>query len=144
MATHVQTPSAVSGHAAAHHPSATRYFVIYAGLLVLTASTFGVSRLPIGQYHLIAAIAISCVKVSLVVLFFMHLLEAEGANKLIFSFAIFFVAVLLYFILEDVSHRWKPTNSHAAWMIQNTYIETPGEGHSGPVGEPNAADVKHK
>ncbi len=98
------------GHAA--HPSAARYFVVWIGLLALTMTTFGVSRIPMsGQWHLAAAIFIACVKVFLVAAVFMHLWASEGTNKLVFGVSFVFVATLLFFVLADVATRFTLSNS---------------------------------
>lgn len=111
------TPSAPSAAPApshsAHHPSAARYFVVWIGLLALTITTFGVSRLPMsGHLHLGAAIFIACVKVFLVACFFMHLWGSEGTNKLVFGVSFVFVATMLFFVLADVATRFTLTNSY--------------------------------
>ena len=64
--------STSTSHSATEHPKGGVGPLIlnWVALLALTATTFGVSRLPIGNLHLPAAIFIACVKVTLVVLFF--------------------------------------------------------------------------
>jgi len=112
MATpHAAGAEAAPGHAT-HHASAARYFVVWIGLLALTLTTFGVSRIPMsGHMHLAAAIFIACIKVFLVASFFMHLWGSEGTNKLVFCVSFVFVATLLFFVLADVRTRFTLTNS---------------------------------
>jgi caa(3)-type oxidase subunit IV len=109
-------PASGSVPAPAHeHPpvSPLRYFVVWGGLLALTLTTFGVSKLPMsGQAHLGAAIFIACVKVFLVACFFMHLWGSEGTNKLVFGVSFFFVATMLFFVLADVATRFTLSNSY--------------------------------
>ena len=111
-APHATAASPTPTHGA-HHPSAARYFVVWIGLLALTITTFGVSRIPMsGHLHLGAAIFIACVKVFLVACFFMHLWGSEGTNKLVFGVSFVFVATLLFFVLADVATRFTLTNSY--------------------------------
>lgn len=95
-----------------HEPSALRYVVVWIILLICTFATFFVSKLPLSSTgHLLAAIAIAIVKATLVVLIFMHLWEAEGANRLVFATSILFVLVMMFFVLTDTSHRFPLANS---------------------------------
>lgn len=126
-----------ANHAQKHH-GAGRYVVVLAALGALTASTFLVSRVQMSEdAHLFAALAIAAVKVSLVVLFFMHLWEAEGANKMIFIISIFFVGVVMWFVLQDVNHRYKLTNTQQRWMVPIDFNQYPAEGaeKAGPNNE---------
>jgi len=112
--------STSTSHSAAEHPKGGVGPLIlnWVALLALTATTFGVSRLPIGNLHLPAAIFIACVKVTLVVLFFMHLWHAEGSNRIVFVVSFFFVIVLLFFVLADIATRFPLSNSRIPPMPQ--------------------------
>jgi cytochrome c oxidase subunit IV len=113
------TSAPSAGHAEAHDDGGIgRLILIWVLLLVLTATTFGVSRLPIGHLHLPAAIFIACIKVTLVVLFFMHLWHAEGSNRIVFVVSFFFVLVLLFFVLADIATRFPLSNSRIPPMPQ--------------------------
>jgi cytochrome c oxidase subunit IV len=124
-----------------HEAGAGRYFVIYVLLLILTFGTFGVAKLPMSEpLHLAAALLIAFCKASLVVLFFMHLKEAEGVNRAVFLVSIAFVGVMFFFILVDTAHRFPLANP-----IEETTVNLPGgnpiyspEGHHalGPAGQP--------
>jgi caa(3)-type oxidase subunit IV len=108
--------AAATPHAAAqphaHHPgSAMKYIVIWVVLLCLTFTTFGISRLPIGHFHLAAAVFVACIKVFLVAAVFMHLKGSEGTNKLVFAVSFVFVATLLFFVLADIGTRFTLSNS---------------------------------
>jgi caa(3)-type oxidase subunit IV len=114
---HPSTPAAGSEHATADHSSsAGRLILNWVVLCVLTFTTFGVSKLPIGQYHLAAAILIACIKVTLVVLFFMHLWHAEGSDRIVFVVSFLFLLVLLFFVLADVGTRFSLSNSRIPAM----------------------------
>jgi cytochrome c oxidase subunit IV len=114
---HPSPPAAGSAHATPHPGgSAARLILNWVVLCVLTFTTFGVSKLPIGDYHLAAAIAIACIKVTLVVLFFMHLWHAEGTDRIIFVVSFFFLLVLLFFVLADIGTRFSLSNSRIPAM----------------------------
>lgn len=105
-----------------HEAGVGRYFVIYILLVILTFGTFGVAKLHMSEsLHLAAALLIAVCKASLVVLFFMHLLEAEGANRAVFLVSILFVGVMMFFILVDTAHRFPLTNP-----IDETTVNLPG------------------
>lgn len=131
---------------ATHKHGVMHYAVIYAILLLLTASTFGVAQLlkhadvP-GWIHFAAALGIATVKVSLVVLFFMHLKEAEGANKTVFLISVVFVCVLMFFVLEDIRHRFHLLNPQPQWILQPEWKTEPhaDEGARGFTG----TSIKH-
>ena len=81
------------------------YVLVWAGLIVLTAVTYGVSYLDLGVYNAVAALAIASVKASLVALFFMHL---KGEKGLVWAFALFplgFLALIIFGTLADTYFR---------------------------------------
>jgi cytochrome c oxidase subunit 4 len=81
-------------------------------LVCLTFSTFGVSQIPMPvNYHLAAAICIAIVKLSLVVLFFMHLWWGEGINRIVFLTSFLFLLLLMFFVMADVGTRFTLSNS---------------------------------
>ena len=49
------------------------YLAIFLALMVLTALTTGISFIDLGVFNAVIALAIACLKASLVVLFFMHI-----------------------------------------------------------------------
>lgn len=81
-------------------------------LCILTGTTFGVSQIPMSiNYHLAAALCISVIKVTLVVLFFMHLWHGEGTNRIVFVTSFVFLLVLMFFVMADVGTRFTLSNS---------------------------------
>lgn len=94
-----------------HHTSAGRYWLIWVCLLVLTVTTFGTAKgLDLGRFQLPLAMIIATTKATLVVLFFMHLAEQKGANRIVFVTSVFFVLLFLGFTLGDVATRFPLTN----------------------------------
>src|SRR5262249_51124136 len=81
-------------------------------LVALTFSTFGVSQIPMPvNLHLAAALCIAVVKLSLVVLFFMHLWWSEGVNRIVFLTSFVFLLVLMFFVMAGAGTPLRPTTS---------------------------------
>jgi cytochrome c oxidase subunit IV len=95
-------PSHAERHAA-HGPG--RYFVIWAILLGFTFLTVITGRMDLGGANLPIAITIATIKATLVVLFFMHLSDAHGANRLVFVVSILFALVLMLGVFGDLLTR---------------------------------------
>jgi cytochrome c oxidase subunit 4 len=90
----------------AGHSGGVRYLVCWLALAVLTGVTFGLSGVDLGGWSLIVAMAIAVTKATVVVLFFMHLWDHHGANRLVFVVSILFVFVLIGITLLDVATRY--------------------------------------
>ncbi|HUK65290.1 MAG TPA: cytochrome C oxidase subunit IV family protein [Anaeromyxobacteraceae bacterium] len=102
-------PTAAEAHR--EPPPATRYYVVWAALLVGTVLTFLLSRVHLpSPFHLLVAIAIACAKSTLVVLFFMHLWDHGGANRLVFVTSVFFVVLLIFLVVLDNASRFVLAN----------------------------------
>jgi caa(3)-type oxidase subunit IV len=106
--------STAGAHAAAAHKETgpARLILNWLALCALTGATFGVSQIhmPV-NYHLAAAICIACVKVTLVVLIFMHLWHGDGVNRIVFLTSFLFLLVLMFFVMADVGTRFTLSNS---------------------------------
>jgi cytochrome c oxidase subunit 4 len=90
---------------------ARRYYVVWIALLVLTAVTVVVGRVHLEHgLGLLVAIVIATVKATLVALFFMHLWDHGGANRLVLVTSLFFVLLLLGLTLLDNASRFSLTN----------------------------------
>jgi cytochrome c oxidase subunit IV len=97
-------PEPVSPRGTAPH-SSLRYLVVWVALLVLTGLTIVVGRMQFGRANLIVALAIAALKATLVALFFMHLWESEGVNRLVFLVSVVFVSLLTLGVLTDFATR---------------------------------------
>lgn len=98
-----------------HHSGPKKYLIIWAVLLALTGLTVWTGPMEIpGYWGLVLALVIASVKGTLVALYFMHLSEHQGANRLVFGVSIFFVALLLFFVMADVGTRFRPALPHNA------------------------------
>jgi cytochrome c oxidase subunit IV len=104
--------SSASAPAHAHGFGPGKLFLNWLVLVCLTFSTFGVSQIQMPvNYHLAAALCISVVKTTLVVLFFMHLFWGEGINRIVFLTSFLFLLLLMFFVMADVGTRFKLSNS---------------------------------
>jgi cytochrome c oxidase subunit 4 len=94
-------------HAAhAHGHGAGRYVLIWVILLAFTALTIVTGTRDLGSANLPIALTIATVKATLVVLFFMHLSESHGANRLVFVVSLLFVLVMMAGVFGDLLTRW--------------------------------------
>jgi cytochrome c oxidase subunit 4 len=97
-----------AGHAAGAHAVPKRILIgVYVALLVLTAITVSVSKIDLGNFNILVALAVAVIKGTLVALFFMHLLWDSPFNAIILVAAFFFVALFIGITLLD-SHSYQP------------------------------------
>ncbi len=93
------------------HSHTGRYALVWVALLALTILTYGLSRLHApGGWAVVIALTIACAKGSLVALFFMHLWDQRGANRLVFATSLVFVALLVGLTLIDNATRFPLAN----------------------------------
>jgi cytochrome c oxidase subunit 4 len=74
-------------------------------LLLLTGVTIGVSYIHLGIFNVPLALGIASTKVSLVLLFFMHLKYESKAIKVSFISTVIFLAIMISFTFWDVAFR---------------------------------------
>ena len=68
---------------AGHHDHGTkRDFIVWAILLACTARTVWTGDMDLGAYNLPLALTIATFKATLVILFFLHMTEAAGTNRI--------------------------------------------------------------
>jgi len=92
-------------HAGAHAHGPVRYVVIWVILLMFTGLTVWTGRMDLGAANIGIALTIATIKATLVVLFFMHLSESHGANRLVFVVSLLFVVVLMVGVFGDLLTR---------------------------------------
>jgi cytochrome c oxidase subunit 4 len=88
-----------------HIVSPVVYATIVGALLVGTGLTVGASYLELGIFNPIVAIAIACIKATLVVLFFMHVKYSTRLTKLTVGCGLFTFIVLISMTLADYFTR---------------------------------------
>lgn len=116
-----QHKSTTGGHQAGHEAHGMgRYIAVWAALIAGTILTVITGRMDFGGLNIIIAMVIACVKASLVVLFFMHLWDEGGVNRLVFATSLVFVMVMilgtfgdLFFRLNTLLPNQGPLQPHA-------------------------------
>jgi cytochrome c oxidase subunit 4 len=94
-----------------HRSHVARYAIVWGALLVLTVATWWLSRFHIpGGWGVSVALGIASAKGALVALFFMHLWDQRGANRLVFVTSLVFVALLVGLTLSDNATRFPLSN----------------------------------
>ena len=84
------------------------YIIIWVALMILTVVTVVTGRMHMPDWGLALALTIASVKGGMVALYFMHLSEHKGANRVVFACSMLFVVVLLLFTLFDIGTRFRP------------------------------------
>jgi len=108
-----------------HHGSG-RYWLVWAALLVLTLVTVITGRMHIPNFALAVALLIATVKGTLVLLFFMHLIDHKGANRLVMAVSVLFVLMMLAMPMADFATRFRPANpagSHLSDLPDLNFLE---------------------
>jgi len=87
------------------HSSIKTYLFVYIGLLILLGSTVGAAYLPLGPFHLVAAVGIATVKAILVVLFFMHVRNSRPRTHMLLLGGLLILAILIGLTWTDYLTR---------------------------------------
>lgn len=96
----------MDNHEEKHHVlSYKQLAAILAALLVLTVVTVGVSYVHFGFLNVPIALGIACSKVTLVLLFFMHLKYEEPVIVFSFIGTAMFLMIMIGFTFWDVAFR---------------------------------------
>ena len=88
-----------------HMMSYSKLAIVLFTLLILTGVTVGVSYVDLGFFNVPVALGIACTKVTLVLLFFMHLKYEGKAITISFLSTICFLAIMISFTFWDVAFR---------------------------------------
>jgi cytochrome c oxidase subunit 4 len=100
-----------------HAHSAKMYYVTYGVLALCTIATFTAAQHNFGEWSFALAMFIALVKAMFVILFFMHLWDQKGPNRLTMAIAVVFVLLLITLTLTDAATRFPlamPPGSHRA------------------------------
>ena len=100
------------------------YFLIFGTLMVLTALTTAVAFVDLGSLTTVVALAIAVTKMTLVILFFMHVKYAEGLTKFVVVASFLWFAILIALALSDYSSR--------AWIADPQAWEKPAVSTTAP------------
>ena len=86
------------------------YILIFVALIVLTGVTTWVAFIDLGRGNTIVALAIAVTKMSLVILYFMHLRYSPGLTRMVVLASFFFLAILIGLTSTDALTRsWTPS-----------------------------------
>jgi cytochrome c oxidase subunit 4 len=133
VAEHSNTGHA-EGAAAGHGHGITRYVIIWLTLLAFTVLTVVTGQIDLGAANIYVAMIIATTKATLVVLFFMHLWDEGGVNRLIFVSSIIFALVMLLGIFGDLTTRQRgglPHGGPTPSKIHGHHKVDTGHGHEG-------------
>jgi cytochrome c oxidase subunit IV len=81
------------------------YTIVLVSLLVLTATTCGVSFIDMGKMNTVVAVAIAFVKASLVALIFMHLRYSRHLMQIVMVAGLFWLGILIALTMSDYLTR---------------------------------------
>jgi cytochrome c oxidase subunit IV len=93
-------------HEESERHSAVPYVLVWIALAFFTWLTWYTGTKHYGAWALPIALAIAVTKSTLVILFFMHLWEEKGANRIVIVVAFFFVLLLIALTVSDVATRF--------------------------------------
>lgn len=117
MTDHAQ-PQPAPGHPEAPHALPARVLLgTAAALLVLTVVTVVTSRLDLGPFNIVLALAIAALKATLVAMFFMHLRYEHRFQSVVFVGALFFVVLFVGFVVFDTT-QYQPDLKAALEALQ--------------------------
>jgi caa(3)-type oxidase subunit IV len=88
-----------------HPGSGLRYVFALVALLCLTALTFGLHYVTVGELGIVIALTIAAIKVGIVGLVFMELRESMIATRTVAAVAVAFVVLLCVGVFGDVGFR---------------------------------------
>ena len=78
---------------------------IWVALLALTALTVGITRMDLGGYKVVGALAIACAKAGLVIAVFMHVQYEGKLLRWLLFLALVTLAIYIGFTFFDVLYR---------------------------------------
>jgi cytochrome c oxidase subunit 4 len=88
------------------------YVLIWLILIVATGTTLGVAYIDLGPWNIVVALAIAFTKMSLVVLFFMHVKQQTNLTKIFVVAGFLFLGILIFMAMTDYGTR--------SWMDSST------------------------
>lgn len=94
-----------AGEGQGHVLSYGKLAAVWAGLLLLTATTIAVSRIDLGFYNVVAALAVASLKALLVIFFFMHLKYESSLLRWLVFLAFVILAICIGFTFFDIAYR---------------------------------------
>ena len=117
-------PTLEDAHAEPHIVGPKTYGLILLALLCLTALTTGIAYVDLGVFSPIVAIGIAVIKMTLVILFFMHVKYHKGLTRIAIICAFFWLGIMMTLTLSDELTRswemnaspWNALIPHVAYL----------------------------
>ena len=104
MSDHAEHAEQADGHVV---PIST-YLLVFLALMVGTALTTGVAYIDLGKWNTVVALTIAVVKMSLVILFFMHVKYAHGLTRVVILAGFFWLAIMMtLFCTDELTRTWE-------------------------------------
>jgi cytochrome c oxidase subunit 4 len=100
-----------------------RYWLVWAALIAGTILTVITGRRDLGEFNIFIAMIIATTKASLVVLFFMHMIDTPAANRIVFVVSLVFAMLLIVGVFGDLWTRNAMTLPSAAPSTEGPEIE---------------------
>jgi cytochrome c oxidase subunit 4 len=95
-------------HSDHHVVPVSVYIMVFVALLMATALTTGVAYIDMGPFNTVVALLIAFIKMSLVILFFMHVKYQPGLTRLAIICAFFWLGIMMTLTLSDeLSRGWE-------------------------------------
>jgi cytochrome c oxidase subunit 4 len=99
--------------------SVRAYLLVWAALIILTATTTGVAFIDLGaQWNTVVALAIAAGKTLLVVLYFMHLRYASRLTWVFAGAGLFWLLILVAGTMDDVLTRTAPNTARQTTAVE--------------------------
>ncbi len=99
-------------HSEEHSHGPGRYIASFAALFVFTVLTYALHHVNLGAGALPIAMLIATLKALVVVLFFMHLWDHPGVNRLVLGVSILFLGVAIAMVFADNFTRFPLATPH--------------------------------
>ena len=85
------------------------YVTVFVSLIGLTLLTTGVAFIDLGPFNTVVAMAVAFFKMSLVILYFMHVRHSGGLVRIALVAGFFWLALLIGLTMSDYQTRaWTP------------------------------------
>ncbi len=99
-------------HEGGHHPGPMRYVLSVSALFILTGLTYALHLTNLGEMALPVAMIIATTKALVVILFFMHLWDHPGVNRLVLGVTILFLGFAILMVFADTFTRFPLATPH--------------------------------
>ena len=93
---------------APHVVPISTYILVFLALMVGTALTTWVAYIDLGRWNTVVALTIAVIKMTLVVLFFMHVKYATGLTRIVILAGFFWLGIMITLSCSDeLTRRWE-------------------------------------